>query len=175
MNAPFTADGTERGLDPRVVTLGRITGLVTAAVIALISFIAVASAAIGALASGPVLWLAVPALFGGWGLVNGALAWHMYRWPAIAYRHASYRVDAQGIEIRRGVYWRRIINVPRSRVQHTDGAEIGVFDDRHTDRTIVICALDNLGKGAAGQAVQNVNVLFGFAETTGLRLSGVLV
>jgi N-acetyl-gamma-glutamyl-phosphate reductase len=50
-----------------------------------------------------------------------------------------------------------------------------VFDDRHTDRTIVICALDNLGKGAAGQAVQNVNVLFGFAETTGLRLSGVLV
>ena len=38
----------------------------------------------------------------------------------------------------------------------------------------MICALDNLGKGAAGQAVQNVNVLFGFAETTGLRLSGVL-
>ncbi len=62
-----------------------------------------------------------------------------------------------------------------SRVQHTDGAEIGVFDDRHTDRTIVICALDNLGKGAAGQAVQNVNLLFGLPETAGLRLSGVLV
>jgi N-acetyl-gamma-glutamyl-phosphate reductase len=62
-----------------------------------------------------------------------------------------------------------------ARVQHTDGAEIGVFEDRHTDRTIVICAIDNLGKGAAGQAVQNVNRLFGFAETTGLRLSGVLV
>jgi N-acetyl-gamma-glutamyl-phosphate reductase len=62
-----------------------------------------------------------------------------------------------------------------SRVQHTDGAEIGVFDDRYTDRTIVICALDNLGKGAAGQAVQNVNLLFGFAGTAGLRLSGVLV
>ena len=62
-----------------------------------------------------------------------------------------------------------------ARVQHTDGAEIGVFDDRHTDRTIVICALDNLGKGAAGQAVQNVNLLFGLAETTGLRLAGVLV
>jgi N-acetyl-gamma-glutamyl-phosphate reductase len=39
----------------------------------------------------------------------------------------------------------------------------------------VICALDNLGKGAAGQAVQNVNLLFGFAETSGLRLEGVLV
>jgi N-acetyl-gamma-glutamyl-phosphate reductase len=62
-----------------------------------------------------------------------------------------------------------------ARVQHTDGAEIGVFEDRHTDRTIVICAIDNLGKGAAGQAVQNVNALFGHAETAGLRLAGVLV
>jgi N-acetyl-gamma-glutamyl-phosphate reductase len=62
-----------------------------------------------------------------------------------------------------------------SRIQNTDGAEIGVFDDRHTDRTIVICALDNLGKGAAGQAVQNVNLLFGLRETAGLRLEGVLV
>jgi N-acetyl-gamma-glutamyl-phosphate reductase len=62
-----------------------------------------------------------------------------------------------------------------ARIQQTDGAEIGVFEDALTGDTIVICALDNLGKGAAGQAVQNVNLLFGFAETTGLRLSGVLV
>jgi N-acetyl-gamma-glutamyl-phosphate reductase len=61
------------------------------------------------------------------------------------------------------------------RVQGTDAAEIGVFQDRFTDRTIVICAIDNLGKGAAGQAIQNVNGLFGFAETDGLRLAGVLV
>ena len=62
-----------------------------------------------------------------------------------------------------------------SRVQHTDGAEIGVFADRLTGGTIVVCAIDNLGKGASGQAVQNVNVLYGFAETAGLRLAGVLV
>ena len=62
-----------------------------------------------------------------------------------------------------------------ARVQHTDPAEIGVFADRFTDRTIVICALDNLGKGAAGQAVQNVNLLFGLRETSGLRLVGVPV
>jgi N-acetyl-gamma-glutamyl-phosphate reductase len=62
-----------------------------------------------------------------------------------------------------------------ARVQQTDGAEIGVFEDRSTGDTIVICALDNLGKGAAGQAIQNVNLLFGLDETTGLRLSGVLV
>jgi N-acetyl-gamma-glutamyl-phosphate reductase len=61
------------------------------------------------------------------------------------------------------------------RVQHTDRAEIGVFSDRFTDRTIVICAEDNLGKGAAGQAIQNVNRALGLEDTTGLRLFGVLV
>jgi N-acetyl-gamma-glutamyl-phosphate reductase len=62
-----------------------------------------------------------------------------------------------------------------SRVQHTDGAEIGLFEDRATGRSIVICALDNLGKGAAGQAVQNANLALGLDETLGLRLAGVLV
>jgi len=62
-----------------------------------------------------------------------------------------------------------------ARVQHTDGAEIGLFEDRATGRSIVICALDNLGKGAAGQAVQNANLALGLDETLGLRLAGVLV
>jgi N-acetyl-gamma-glutamyl-phosphate reductase len=62
-----------------------------------------------------------------------------------------------------------------SRVQGTDAAEIGVFEDRATGTAIVICALDNLGKGAAGQAVQNANLALGLDETLGLRLQGVLV
>jgi N-acetyl-gamma-glutamyl-phosphate reductase len=62
-----------------------------------------------------------------------------------------------------------------ARVQHTDRAEIGVFSDRFTDRTVVICALDNLGKGAAGQAIQNVNRALGLEDTAGLRLGGVTV
>ena len=62
-----------------------------------------------------------------------------------------------------------------ARVQNTDAAEVAVFEDRATGRTIVVCVLDNLGKGAAGQAVQNANVVLGFDETAGLRLSGVLV
>ena len=61
------------------------------------------------------------------------------------------------------------------RVQGTDTAEIGLFDDRSTGTAIVICALDNLGKGAAGQAVQNANLALGLDETLGLRLRGVLV
>jgi N-acetyl-gamma-glutamyl-phosphate reductase len=62
-----------------------------------------------------------------------------------------------------------------SRVQGTDAAELGVFTDRATGTGIVVCALDNLGKGAAGQAVQNANLALGLDETAGLRLSGVRV
>jgi N-acetyl-gamma-glutamyl-phosphate reductase len=62
-----------------------------------------------------------------------------------------------------------------SRVQGTDAAELGLFTDRATGRAIVICALDNLGKGAAGQAVQNANLALGLDETAGLRLAGVPV
>jgi N-acetyl-gamma-glutamyl-phosphate reductase len=62
-----------------------------------------------------------------------------------------------------------------ARVHGTDAAELAVYRDRATGSTIVVCALDNLGKGAAGQAIQNANLAFGYPEEAGLRLSGVLV
>ena len=62
-----------------------------------------------------------------------------------------------------------------ARVHGTDAAEIGAFEDRATGKAIVICALDNLGKGAAGQAVQNANLALGLDETAGLRVQGVRV
>jgi N-acetyl-gamma-glutamyl-phosphate reductase len=62
-----------------------------------------------------------------------------------------------------------------SRVQGTDMAELGIFTDASTGTAIVICALDNLGKGAAGQAVQNANLALDLEPTAGLRLAGVLV
>jgi N-acetyl-gamma-glutamyl-phosphate reductase len=62
-----------------------------------------------------------------------------------------------------------------ARVQGTDAAELAVFEDRATGRAIIVCALDNLGKGAAGQAIQNANLALGLDETAGLRLGGVLV
>jgi N-acetyl-gamma-glutamyl-phosphate reductase len=46
---------------------------------------------------------------------------------------------------------------------------IGVAKDRRPGRAIVIAALDNLVKGASGQAVQNMNLMLGFAETLGLE------
>lgn len=45
---------------------------------------------------------------------------------------------------------------------------IGVFADRVPGRAIVLCVEDNLVKGASGQAIQNMNVMTGLPETTGL-------
>ncbi|MEV4726335.1 Asd/ArgC dimerization domain-containing protein, partial [Micromonospora humida] len=45
--------------------------------------------------------------------------------------------------------------------------------DVDSGRVIVVSAIDNLGKGAAGQAVQNANLMLGLPETTGLPLFGV--
>jgi len=46
---------------------------------------------------------------------------------------------------------------------------IGLSKDRLSGRAILVSAIDNLVKGASGQAVQNMNVLMGFPETDGLR------
>jgi N-acetyl-gamma-glutamyl-phosphate reductase len=67
------------------------------------------------------------------------------------------------------------VNPELARVQHTDAAELALYEDRSTGRAVVVCALDNLGKGAAGQAIQNANLALGLDETLGLRLTGVLV
>ncbi len=47
--------------------------------------------------------------------------------------------------------------------------DLGLHRDRRTGRLILISALDNLVKGAAGQAVQNMNLMLGIEETSGLK------
>ena len=53
-------------------------------------------------------------------------------------------------------------------VQRTNFCDIGVKFDAATGRGVVVSAIDNLVKGAAGQAVQNMNLVFGLKETEGL-------
>lgn len=45
-----------------------------------------------------------------------------------------------------------------------------IYVEKHGGKLLVTCAIDNLLKGASGQAVQNMNIMFGFDETLGLRL-----
>jgi N-acetyl-gamma-glutamyl-phosphate reductase len=54
-------------------------------------------------------------------------------------------------------------------VAHTNFCDIGFALDSKGERLVVVSCLDNLGKGAAGQAVQNMNAMMGFEEATGLQ------
>ncbi len=48
-----------------------------------------------------------------------------------------------------------------------------LYLQKHQDKILIISMIDNLLKGASGQAVQNMNLMFGLEETTGLQLKGI--
>lgn len=76
-----------------------------------------------------------------------------------AYKHEPFvRVLAPGKEV-------NIRNVRCSNY-----CDIQLYTDTHTGLLIVTCVIDNMVKGAAGQAIQNMNLLFGLDETTGLTM-----
>jgi membrane protein YdbS with pleckstrin-like domain len=126
------ADGIERQLDPRWIPCQRIIGAILTVIVAGVSLVFVVS-----------LWASSGILFLGllllpmWAGVMAAFAWQLQRWPAVAHKFSSYRVDHAGIEIRHGVYWRTITNVPRSRVQHTDVSQ-GPLERRFGLGTLVV-------------------------------------
>ena len=126
------ADGVSRQLDPRWITVQRIHGAITVTVLSAVTFAGVI-----------VFWIASQILFLGllllpvWAVLMAALGWQLHRWPPISYRFTSYRLDNDGLEILRGVYWRTITNVPRSRVQHTDVSQ-GPLERRHGLGTLVV-------------------------------------
>jgi uncharacterized protein len=114
---PNLEPGRAHRLDPQSVSLQRTVGWILTALTSL-----------GMLLTAGVVWLTadnLPSiarllLLPGWLVATLGLAWLCHVWPAVHYRHVSYLVDAEGIEIRTGVWWRQIISVPRSRVQHID-------------------------------------------------------
>jgi uncharacterized protein len=86
------------------------------AIVALVSLMGISVAALVGDEPG---WL-VALLAGAAAIATTALAVLGEWWVHLTYRHAAYAVSAQGLEIRRGVLWRKIVDVPRSRIQHTD-------------------------------------------------------
>lgn len=60
-------------------------------------------------------------------------------------------------------------NLPETRnVRGSNLCDIGMRIDKRTNKVIVISAIDNLMKGAAGQAIQNMNIMFGIDEKEGI-------
>jgi len=89
-------------------------------------------------------------------------------------------LELGGPEALLGIYQRRYAQEPFIRlyepgylpdmhaVQHTNYCDLGVVFDPGTGRGVVVAAIDNLVKGAAGQAIQNMNLMLGYQETEGL-------
>lgn len=64
-------------------------------------------------------------------------------------------------------------NPETKNVSGTNNCQIGLNIDQRLSRAIIVSVIDNLGKGAAGQAVQNMNIMFDFPETMGLKTTAV--
>jgi N-acetyl-gamma-glutamyl-phosphate reductase len=91
-----------------------------------------------------------------------------------------FRTTAASVEELLAIYEQRYAGEPFVRlynqghvpdlhaVARTNFCDIGVTLDARTGRAVVVSAIDNLVKGAAGQAVQNMNLMLGFPETAGL-------
>jgi membrane protein YdbS with pleckstrin-like domain len=108
--------GVQQSLDPRFVPLERTSGLIATAFVALGALVVLLMAGLGA----PLPWRLFLALAVAWVVASLGLVWLSWQWPAVAYRHIAYTIETDGLQIRRGVFWRTVIDVPRSRVQHTD-------------------------------------------------------
>ncbi len=73
---------------------------------------------------------------------------------------------------------RKFVRFPKkvpslSCVRGSNFCDIGVWVDKSRERIVVISAIDNLVKGGAGQAIQNMNVMFGMREEEGLLFPGL--
>ena len=75
-------------------------------------------------------------------------------------------------------YFIRIYDSGLPETNHVAGSnfvDIGIAVDERLNRVVVVSALDNLIKGAAGQAVQNMNIIFGLDEKTALTSAGLYI
>jgi len=117
MPVPNAPSVDERLLDARCVLQQRLVGRLVALGVTAASLLALLIVFVAA--DGLSGWGRL-ALGAGWLILMVALAWRVEAWPARAYAHTRYWLDADGLQIRRGVWWRSVTYVPRSRIQHTD-------------------------------------------------------
>ena len=103
-------------LDPRSVVAARVTGAIVLAGFALPSLLGVVVTTLtAAWPAGQRVGLLVA-----WVGVTGLCAVTVYFLPELRFRTTRYRVDERGLTICRGILWRSVTSVPKSRVQHTD-------------------------------------------------------
>jgi membrane protein YdbS with pleckstrin-like domain len=121
-------------LDARFVPQQRLVGRLRALAVSAISVVALLILLV--VADGLAPWVRF-GLVGAWLAAMACLAWFVQVWPARVYAHTRYRLDEDGLQIARGVYWRSVTHVPRSRVQHTDVSQ-GPLERRYGLGTLVV-------------------------------------
>jgi hypothetical protein len=106
----------EYRLDPQFVPFQRAVGWIVTASISVVMLIGLSIVWLTGELPGWANLLLAPT----WLVVTAGIAWLSYTWPVLEYRHTSYTLSEDGIEIRSGVFWKQVTTVPRSRVQHID-------------------------------------------------------
>jgi uncharacterized protein len=130
---PAALGMTGRPLDPRFIPFQRAVGAMVTGSVAASSLVALVIVLLVESRSVVIVALLVAL----WPVSIASLGSFCYYFPEREYRHTSYSVDDHGIQIQRGVYWRNLINVPRSRVQHTDVRQ-GPIERRYGLATLII-------------------------------------
>ncbi len=154
------ADGVRRSVHPDSIRTEAIAWWILTALIGSVLAIAIGIAFIGTgmtlvLVGGSLLWLAIV----------GGLTAAAVRWPKISYRNTSYVCSSRGLEISRGVIWRLVISVPKSRVQHTDVLDGPILRKFGLARLVIHTA----------GTEQAIVLLDGLARETAMALRDVLI
>ena len=103
-------------VDPRSISAERVSNLIFASIVLVAAIVGLAIFWFGQ-GEFNTLWIVVAtAVF----LTLLSLLGYGIFWPSLSYQRASWRLDEEGLEIRRGVLWRHRITVPLGRVQHAD-------------------------------------------------------
>jgi membrane protein YdbS with pleckstrin-like domain len=155
------ADGQPKRLDPRWIQAEIVSGWIGNIIFAALLLTGIVA-----------LWLldVLPAWadilgFLAWVAINLVAIWLTPRWPTWDYERSWYILSLRGIEIQRGIIWRSVTNVPRSRVQHTDVTQ-GPIERRY--------GIARLKIHTAG--TENATVeLGGLAHETALRIRDSLL
>ena len=158
--APPIVDGEDHGVDPRSVHVAR---LIAIPLILAVSVLPLAFFTLGWSLSGipTVVYLPLVAILL---LLVGLVLTVAYRLPAARHRRLRYRVDSEGLRIQRGVFWRRTIWIPITRVQHTDVSQ-GPLQRKYSLATLTVHTA-----GTEGASIP----LPGLEHAVASRLSGHL-
>lgn len=76
-------------------------------------------------------------------------------------------------EFYRGKPFIRMSKPSLANVRGSNFCDIAFEIDKGTDRIVIVSAIDNMVKGSAGEAIQNMNLMYGFDERTGIWMSGL--